>query len=279
MKKIIAALDGLKFSAGTRHYAIEAARQTNSFLAGVFLEDFTYTSYKIYDLITKEGVTEKELRQFNEKDRSTRDASVAIFEEACRGAGIQYSIHHDKNIALQELLHESVYADLLVIDSQETFSHYEDKLPTRFIRDLLPDVQCPVLLVPQQYRPVEKIALLYDGEPSSVHAVKMFSYMFPLLCELPVEIISAKGFYEDQHVPDNRLMKEYIKRHFTNAHFTVLKGHADTAIVEHLQKEQQAVMVVLGAYRRGSVSRWLKQSMADLLMKEINSPLFIAHNK
>ncbi len=279
MKKIIAALDGLKFSAGTQHHAIEIARQANTFLVGVFLEDFTYTSYKIYDLITKEGVTEKELRQFSEKDKSTRDRAVAVFEEACRVAGVPYSIHHDKNIALQELLHESVYADLLVIDSHETFSHYDEKLPTRFIRDMLPDIQCPVLLVPQQYKPVEKIVILYDGEPSSVHAVKMFSYTFPLLTELPVEVLSAKGFYEDQHVPDNRLMKEYIKRHFPNAHFTVLKGHADTEIVQHLQKEKQEVMVVLGAYRRGSVSRWLKQSMADILMKEINKPLFIAHNK
>lgn len=279
MKKIIAAFDGLKFSAATQHHAIEIARQTNTFLVGVFLEDFTYTSYKIYDLITKEGVTEKELRQFTEKDKSTRDRAVAVFEEACRAAGIPYSIHHDKNIALRELLHESVYADLLVIDSHETFSHYEEKLPTRFIRDMLPDVQCPVLLVPRPYKPIEKIVILYDGEPSSVHAVKMFSYMFPLLSELPVEVISAKGFYDDQHVPDNRLMKEYMKRHFPNACFTVLKGHADTAIAAHLQQEKKTVMVVLGAYRRGSVSRWLKQSMADILMQTINAPLFIAHNK
>ena len=279
MKKIIAALDGLKFSASTQHYAIDIARQTNTFLVGVFLEDFTYTSYKIYDLITKEGVTEKELRQFSDRDKTARDSAVAVFEDACRGAGIQYSVHHDKNIALQELLHESVYADLLVIDSHETFSHYEDKIPTRFIRDMLPDVQCPVLLVPKKYRAVEKIVILYDGEPSSVHAIKMFSYMFPLLSELPVEVISAKGFYEDQHVPDTRLMKEYIKRHFPNAHFTVLKGHPETEIVNHLRLEKQPVMVVLGAYRRGSVSRWLKQSMADILMKEISAPLFIAHNK
>ena len=279
MKKIIAAIDGLKRSEGTQHYAIETARQTGSFLAGVFLEDFTYTSYKIYDLITKEGVTEKELRQFSEKDKSTRDAAVAVFEDACRRAGVSYSIHHDKNIALQELLHESVYADLLVIDSRETFSHYDDRMPTRFIRDMLPEVQCPVLLVPKAYKAVEKIILLYDGEPSSVHAVKMFSYIFPALGVLPVEVISAKGFYEDQHVPDNRLMKEYVKRHFPNASFTILKGHAETSILQHLQKEKQSVMIVLGAYKRSAVSRWLKQSLADTLMKEIEAPLFIAHNK
>jgi nucleotide-binding universal stress UspA family protein len=279
MKKIISAFDGLRFSPNTLHYAIAIAKQTNTFLVGIFLEDFTYTSYKMYDLITKEGVSEKELRQYADRDKSTRDQAVADFETACREAGIQYSVHHDKNIALQELLHESIYADLLIIDSHETFSHYEDKLPTRFIRELLPAVQCPVLLVPQQYKPVEKITLLYDGGLSSVHAIKIFGYLFPVLSQLPVEVISVKGFYDDQHVPDNRLMKEYMKRHFPNTIFTILKGHADMETVKHLHKEKQAGLVVLGAYKRGSVSRWLKQSMADILMQEIQAPLFIAHNK
>ena len=51
MQKIIAAFDGLKYSADTEEFAVELARQTNSFLTGVFLDDFTYSSYKIYDLI------------------------------------------------------------------------------------------------------------------------------------------------------------------------------------------------------------------------------------
>jgi hypothetical protein len=38
-------------------------------------------------------------------------------------------------------------------------------------------------------------------------------------------------------------------------------------------------LVVLGAYRRSQISRWFKTSMADILMKELETPLFIAHNK
>jgi hypothetical protein len=56
---------------------------------------------------------------------------------------------HDRNIAIQELKHESIYT-LLIIDSKETLTHYTEKLPTRFIRDLLSDAQCPVLIVPKK---------------------------------------------------------------------------------------------------------------------------------
>jgi len=36
---------------------------------------------------------------------------------------------------------------------------------------------------------------------------------------------------------------------------------------------------VLGAYERGALSRWLRPSMADILMQEVDRPLFIAHIK
>jgi hypothetical protein len=279
MKKIIAVLDGLKCSDSTISYAIEIAKHSNTHLVGVFLDDFTYTSYKIYDLITKGGVSEDQLKEFEDKDKVTRKNASTAFENDCKNAGIAYSIHHDKAIAGQELLHESIYADLLVIDARETFTHYEEAAPTRFIRELLSDVQCPVLLVPPKYKPIDKIILLYDGAPSSVHAIKMFSYLLPVLKHLPTEVISVKNMEGDLHLPDNRLMKEFMKRHYPDANYTILRGLAETEITSHLKMEKQNPIIVAGAYRRSTVSRWFRQSMADILMSEIKSPLFVAHNK
>jgi hypothetical protein len=67
----------------------------------------------------------------------------------------------------------------MLIDAKETLTHYAEKPPTRFIRDLLTDTQCPVLLTPTRFKPFKKLVLLYDGEPSSVHAIKIFSYLRP----------------------------------------------------------------------------------------------------
>jgi len=182
-------------------------------------------------------------------------------------------------VALQELIHESIYADLLIVDKKETFTHYEENTPTRFIRDLLSDVQCPVLIVPQKYRRSDKIIMLYDGAPSSVHAVKMYNYIFSLAEHNAVEVISVRSVDNTSHIPDNRLMKEFMKRHYPTAEYITLKGLAELEILRYLQEEKQNTMVVLGAYRRGRVSRWFRESMADALMKELNMPLFIAHTK
>lgn len=280
MKKIIAAIDGLKYSESTVNYAVHLAKHAYAHLVGIFLDDLTYHSYKIYDLIDKAGgIAEDKRNRLDSEDNEKRDESVNNFKKTCQEAGINFSVHHDRNIAIHELLHESIYADLLVIDSKETLTHYEEKIPTRFIRDLLSNVQCPVMVVPKNYKPIEKILLLYDGEPSSVHAIKMFSYTLPSIGRLPMEVLSVKEDKESLHVPDNRLMKEFMKRHFPEAEYTVLKGNSETEIVRFLEVENSNVVVVLGAYQRGMVSRWFRPSMADVLMQTVKVPLFIAHYK
>jgi nucleotide-binding universal stress UspA family protein len=57
-----------------------------------------------------------------------------------------------------------------------------------------------------------------------------------------------------------------------------LKGDAATEILDQLKGTEENLLVVLGAYNRGRVSRWFRPSMADILMDELNKPLFIAHH-
>jgi hypothetical protein len=192
---------------------------------------------KFMSWLQKKVYHKKKLIQLAEKDKATRAWAAANFEKECQTNKLEYSLHHDKNIAIQELKQESIYADILVINVSETLTHYTEKLPTRFIRDLLADTQCPVLIVPDKYKPVKKIILLYDGEPSSVNAIKMFSYLLPQLKDLETEVIAVNNPGAGQHIPDNRLIKEYIRRQYPKVKYSVLKGFAEDEIVTHLKKK------------------------------------------
>ena len=260
------------------HYAAAMASVTGAHLVGVFLEDFTYHSFKIYELVSKKGVSGSKLRILEEKDKAIRAEAVAKFEAFCNKSGIKHSVHRDHAIASRDLIHETIYADLLIISRDEAFSHYTDKKPSPFIKELMAGMQCPALLVPPKYKPLKKIVLLYDGRPASVYAVKMFSYLFDPLKDLPAEVISVKSPEDNMHLPDNRLMKEFMKRHFPKATYTVLRGFAEQEIVTHLkQQEESETLIVLGAYKRGAVSGWFRMSMGDVMIKECKAPLFIAH--
>ena len=280
MKKFLAVFDGYKMSLSTLQYAIELAKLEEAHLVGVFLDEFIYHSYSVYKVMTTEKNAEKVLEKLEEKDQKLRDESVLQFQKACGKAGINFSIHRDKNLALQELKEESMFADLLIVNEYETFSRYKEKPPGRFIKDLLGDIQCPVFLVPGAYKEIDKILLLYDGGPSSLYAIKMFSYLLGHLKSLPIEVYSVKENYmATLRLPGNKRMREFIKWHFPKATVTVEKGIAEEQIPGYLRNHKENELVILGAYRRGEISRWFKTSMADILMKETETPLFIAHNK
>jgi nucleotide-binding universal stress UspA family protein len=279
MKKIIAAFDGLQYSTATTEYAVHIAKEMHAHLVGIFLDDMIYHSFRFTDVIEGDEVSEKKLKELNEKDAATRKHAIQQFKKACEHASLEFSVHHDKNVAVKDLLHESVYSDMLIVGKKESFTIYQKKFPSDFIQDVLADVQCPVLLVPEKYIPLQSVIFLYDGEPSSVYAVKMFCYDCTAFQHLPAKILSVKPLKQSLHLPDNHLMKEFMKRHLPKAEYTVLKGEAENTILTYLQQQQQDAVIVLGAYRRSRVSRWFRESMADVLMTNTNFPLFIAHNK
>jgi nucleotide-binding universal stress UspA family protein len=219
------------------------------------------------------------MKHLLEKDKRTRLKSSSLFIRGCKKAQISYTIHHDKSFAIQELLKESVYSDMLLIGADETLNHFTEDRPTQFIRDLLTEAQCPVMIVPSEYKEVEKVVLLYDGKPSSVFAIKMFNYMMPWLRSKETEVLSVLDPKTTPELQDENLIKEFIQCHYPDAIYTLLSGDPEEEIINYLKTTPKNVLVVLGAYRRSQVSRWFKISMADLLIRNIDMPLFIAHNR
>lgn len=277
MKKFIVALDGLNLSRSGIHTAIRLSKLHNAHLVGVFLDDFTHNTFSIYDVLESGQPFEKTVRQLAEKDSQIRNQAVIQFEESCQEAKINYSVHRDKGFSLPDLLRESIYADLLFLDVNETFTRHLEIPPTRFVKDLLSEVQCPVFLTPKDYAPINKVVMLYDGSPTAVFAIKMFCHILPYT--LPAEVVTVKGEEDDLHLPENKLMKEFMKRCCPQATYTVLKGEAETEVLRYLKTADESTLIVLGAYQRNAVSRWFKSSMADVLLRTLKCPLFIAHNK
>ena len=279
MKKFLAVFDGYKMSKSTLDYAIQMAQVTNAHLVGVFLDEFIYRTYSVTKIIKTYEDYDSVIKKLDAKDKVKRDKAALQFQTACEKAKIIFSIHRDTSIALQELKHESMFADLIIINEYETFTKNKEPLPTRFMKDLLGDVQCPVMVVPNVFKQVDKIILLYDGRPSALYALKMFSYLFGNFQDLPVEVYTVNDRMDNNNLPDNKLMREFIKNHFPKATYTVAQGYAEEQILGYLRKHNENELVVLGAYRRSELSRWFKTSMADILMRDLDTPLFIAHSK
>ncbi|NNU33399.1 universal stress protein [Mucilaginibacter sp. S1162] len=278
MKKISAVFDGLNFSDSALAYGIKLAESSKALLSGVFLESFLYNSYRLEDLIGRHGLSSVKMKHLLQKDKETRLRSASIFEQACKNAHINFNVHHDQNLAILEVLKESIYSDLLLISAAETLSRQAETPPTNFIQELLEGAQCPVLLVPGVYREIERVVLLYDGKPASVHAIKMFNYLMPWLRGKATEVITVSGTGDDDVPPEGAPVKEFIRCHYPAASYTLLNGDPEQELISYLNSGSKDCLVVLGAYQRGRISRWFRSSMADKLMQQVDVPLFIAHH-
>jgi len=279
MKKIIVALDGLKLSEPAVQYAVAIAASQQAHLVGVFLDDVTYHSYKVYELTGTAAAMQAEQAELEAGDVRKRATAVAYFTAACNNAPVNYSVHHDRNFPLEELLHESIFADLLIIEARETLANYAERPPSGFVKDLLAAAHCPVLVVPHQYRSLQQACLLYDGRATSVFAIRMFCYFFAGFQIPDIEVISVNKPGHSSHVPDNRLLKEFMKRHIPHARYTVLKGDPDVEIHQHLQAQDGHTLLVLGDSHRNMVSRWFRPAMSHLLLTSLRMPLFFARAK
>jgi hypothetical protein len=270
MKKIIAAFDISKFSNSTQDYSLALAQQFPAHLTAVFFEDPEKAGAAGHEVV---GATKKEVKRQHKAGQSSEAALIKDFEESCRYAEVAYSVHRDHFLAISELLQKSVYADLLIISINENFQ--SEKLPTRFIRHLFAEVQCPMLLVPETYEPIEKVILLYDGKPLSVNTIKLFSYLFDSANKLEPEVLTVRNEHEDMHMPNNKLMKDFMKRHYPEATYNVINGEPSEAITEYLKRQPANTMVVLGAQQRNTIMSMFKESMVDILMREVKLPLFV----
>jgi nucleotide-binding universal stress UspA family protein len=281
MRKIIVAIDGLNYKPSVTEFALSTAIHINAHLVGIFLHDRTYHSYKIYDTNTGMLMSKEHIEKGEAHDKQLRKNAVEQFIAACNLKKVAHSVREDKNIALSELIRESLYADLLVINSGEQFNDYPTSRPSRFMTELLESVHCPIILSPDEIQPVTKAVLLYDGSLSSVAAIKRYCDFAPQysIMQTNIEVLTVKKAGESLHLKDNKLIKEYLKRHFPKAIYTVVSGEANLKIPAMLKKERSSTIVVLGAYQRGMLSRWLHTSMADILLSTIKLPLFIAHTK
>jgi len=279
MKNFIAVFDGYQLNKSTLEYALLITKKCNGHLTGVFLDAFFYHNYNLSRVLKTVSDPETVMKELNEREQLQRDESVYEFQSACELEGISYSIHRDTSVALFELQYESMFADLIIINEQEKFSRSEDQQTQGFIKELLADVQCPVLVVPDHFKEFEQIVLLYDGSPSSLYAIKMFSYLFDDWNTFPVEVLSVnESTNELALIPGNVMMKDFIDMHFSRSSFNLLNGKAEEEILAYLTQTSKNKLVVLGAYRRSQFSRWFKHSLADMLMKELDLPLFIAHH-
>ncbi|MVT08736.1 adenine nucleotide alpha hydrolase family protein [Chitinophaga tropicalis] len=278
MKKILYVTDAVKLEASALDFACYLCTLFRSKLTGIFLENLYKEARpaKMLKEAALEGGINVQTDNTDElKEQCTSD-NIQLFKTICEKNGVTGIVHRDKGIPLEDVIIESRYADLLLIDASTSFSAQKESVPTRFVTDVLADAECPVIILPESFEGLNKIVFTYDGRSSSVFAIKQFTYLFPELRETTVVVMTVMD--NNRPSPEEKYkLKEWLHDHYTNIEFIEQDGNVKYQLLDSLLPRTKDI-IVMGAFGRNAFSTLFNPSHATPVLKLVTQPVFIAHH-
>lgn len=226
--------------------------------------------YGLTDARLKAFFFEKE--QNPELQHPTCEDNIRRFKDACHVRDIPYSIVRNSAQLVDIFAIETRYADLLLID----LANKEETIPADFAKQLLYNAECPVVIMPVNFKGIEELVFTYDGHASSVYAIKQFTYLFPYLANYKTILISINP--ADISEREWNICRNWMNANYNRCVFMYAEGNVEELLVEILHKRDHSFMV-MGAYGRAEAGTLVVPSHADEVIQLTSQALFIAHNR
>jgi len=273
MKKVLVAIDARQVNTNAFDFACFIAKLTHSKLTGVFLENRSETPVLAEEALhlPHDGYIEAA------PTGGVRDDDIRLFKTICETRGTNCSIHHDKGVPVAEIIKESRFADLLIADPELSFKEKKEAVPTGFIKEVLAKSECPVVIAPFSFSGIDEILFAYDGSPSSLFAIKQFTYLFPEFADKKIIVLQVSE-RKDEPIIEKDKIGELLQLQYSAIGFQQLYGNAGNELYAYLLGKKN-VFVVMGAFGRSMLSGFFKHSTAELVVKTVDLPVFIAHHK
>lgn len=277
MEKILFISDAVAMSRECLDFSCYLGNLTHSKVTGVFLEN------QELELRSSEAIQEMAVcapvpgAPLDVQKQLYRDKNISLFESICESNGVNCEIHKNVGMPAAEVLKESRYADLLVIDAATSFSWKPESSPTAFVKEILEKSECPVIIAPSSFNGIDEIIFTYNGSSSSMFAMKQFAHLFPALshCKATVLSITESG---GQIKGDKTKLEEWLAVHYDDAKTVVIEdANVSARLMEYLFGKENT-FIVMGAYGRSLLSKAVIPNPAIPVVKLATQPIFISHH-
>jgi hypothetical protein len=146
------------------------------------------------------------------------NAAAGGFKKACEARSIKGTLYAEEAVSREAVIAESRYADLVLLPADG---------------QLFAGAGCPVVVMPAHFEGLDQLIFIYDGEPAGVHAIKQFTYLFPELKDLPLQVICAREI----EAP----LKGWLTDHYRDV---VITRHSGDGLRELVAGKERSFIVV-----------------------------------
>lgn len=271
MERILLVLDARNVDIASIRFGCKMASFVQTKLTGLFIENL-YSNIR-----GREDAFDASVANSSHSVivATNTEQSIKIFKEECLSQSVDADICVDTGEPIQQVIYESRFSDLLIIDPSMDFFNREGGMPSHFVKEVLQKAECPILLAPENFDEVDEIVFCYDGTASSVFAIKLFTYLLPVFANKRVLLLEVTDKNNELDEDHRRILK-WLEAHYAVVNYHYLVGNVkEEMFVYFFMKKKK--MIVMGAYGRSMVSNLFKKSKADVLIRMVDLPLFIAH--
>jgi nucleotide-binding universal stress UspA family protein len=276
MGKILVVIDPVKANRNTLDFALYIGQQTKSAITGLFIEnaDPRLVERDLHGFPV--AFTEKNIAKNRLVIKAEIEQTLSDFEMKCADRRIPFVVHRDYGIPVDEVLAESRFADLLLIDAGTELEKKSERAPTDFVNEILRKSECPVVLAPEHPGEINEIIFCYDGSRNAMHAIRQFTCLFPQFKDKKLVILEVKKDGKGDLQKEKRLT-EWMGNHYPHFQHEIRTGTVRQILFDSVFKKEN-IFIVMGSFGRTALSAFFKKATAESLIKITTQPVFIAHS-
>lgn len=272
IKRILVGLGGTPYTQSEVKHAIELARIHKAEITAVTIVDLQRIS-NVGPVPMGAGAAAAELveHRLASAQAACRAAADLVQRDAAT-AGVRCRVIAEAGNPIEELIGLWRYHDLTILALRSLFEYGVVHDPLDMIVRIIARGVRPILAVSQQYRPVQRVLIAYNGSMESAKAMKHFVHTQPW-GEVTARIVCLE-MTEDQAKPLLADSRDYCRAHGLNVETAFHPENAETGLLKQAEA-WNADAIVMGSTARARIFKHLLGDTALHAVKHSTIPLFM----
>jgi nucleotide-binding universal stress UspA family protein len=213
--------------------------------------------------------------RLTEESRDVARDLMARFSKAMNAANVSYSELMQEGVPFRRIVEDMKYHDLLIMGKDPHFFYAHPTKDTHTVARVVKNTIAASLVVGDEFRPVKRALVTYDGSAASARAIRRFLHLQPFGKELDIDLLHV--YFQDQNESELllRLMKEYFDAHNFVCRTVSIRGTNPSAEIVNHAKKIDADLLVAGAHSVSAIKRIAFGSTTNSLLSECPIPMFV----
>ncbi|HKI46295.1 MAG TPA: universal stress protein [Balneolales bacterium] len=283
IKRILVALDPSPDTIIATEYAIDIAQKNDAAVTGLAVID----AGKIAAEAVGSGIGVMYYSDLLKKhlDKETRDISkrlIGEFDERIAATGIEHMFSMKEGVPFDRIIEDMKVHDLICIGRRPNFFYSNPEPESKTLTKIVRNATIPVFIAGNEYRPIRRVMIAYDGSPAVIRAIHSLTHLQPFGIPEYCVLVHVRQSEDEKVKKDSDLLLSlaagYLEDHgMSNVDVSNLsKGDIADKLI--LTADQLEIDLLVAGTHSGSMWRRLAfGSTLEKLLEEDIRPFWVYH--